>query len=779
MRNLYRFFRETKRIHLVLMICLSSFFAMCQTLDSNVPTGFAIVNANSMETTTGGGNGNVVTVKTLSDLTAQCGKTEALVIIVEGTISGSNPVTVKSNKTIIGKGTNAKLNGVGLNLSGVSNIIIRNLTITGSADGVAARNTHHLWVDHCDIYDNGDGLLDITQESSYCSVTWCKFYYVNQTEHRLACLIGSGGGDHPEDWNNLKVTYHHNWYDKKVDQRMPRIMYGQGHVFNDYYTCTSNSYCIGIGSYGAALIENNYFKGVANPHQLMYDIYCWVTARGNVYDNTTGKKDNGKLGSRDVSVVEWAFPVAEFKTAPYLYTLDKAADVPALVGDGSSVDAAMGDIGLIPAPGQGAINVKNPTLKWTKGTIGRTATSYKVYLGTSTNPALVSTVTAQSYNPGTLIAGTVYYWRVDMVTPTGTIAGKLWQFKTDGTAPANTPPTVNITSPSNNASFTAPASIIINANATDANGSVANVQFYNGTTLLGSDDSSPYSYTWSNVAAGSYTITAKATDNLGVETTSSPVALIVNSIPTDCNGTPNGTATLDNCGRCIAGTTGKTACSSVAETETEACAFDGITETKNVGYKGTSYLNVDNAVGTSISFNIIAENAGAATLSFRYANGGTADRAAQISVNGTVLPSNLSFPVTGTFTDWKAVDLTLTFVKGTNVVKLISTTAEGLANIDQIGYVSSGVSKGGCVVTGIDFDIESSVIEVFPNPSTTQFTIQSKGDFKYQILDLKGFILHSGEATNTESIGEELSQGIYILKIENASGKRVVKIAKN
>lgn len=62
-------------------------------------------------------------------------------------------------------------------------------------------------------------------------------------------------------------------------------MYGQGHVYNDYYTCTGNNYCVNVGSYGAALVENNYFKNVQDPHGFKYDVYCWMTARGNEYDN--------------------------------------------------------------------------------------------------------------------------------------------------------------------------------------------------------------------------------------------------------------------------------------------------------------------------------------------------------------------------------------------------------------------------------------------------------------------------------------------------------------
>jgi hypothetical protein len=96
-------------------------------------------------------------------------------------------------------------------------------------------------------------------------------------------------------------------------------------------------------------------------------------------------------------------------------------------------------------------------------------------------------------------------------------------------APVNTPPAVSITSPAGNATFTSPASITINATATDADGSISNVQFFNGTTLLGSDASSPYSFAWTNVAAGTYIITAKATDNSGAVTTSSAISITVNT----------------------------------------------------------------------------------------------------------------------------------------------------------------------------------------------------------------------------------------------------------
>lgn len=97
---------------------------------------------------------------------------------------------------------------------------------------------------------------------------------------------------------------------------------------------------------------------------------------------------------------------------------------------------------------------------------------------------------------------------------------------------SNSAPVVSVTSPINNASFTAPASIAITASASDSDGSISKVEFYQGTTKLGEALTSPYSYSWTNVAAGTYSITAKAFDNANASTTSSAISIIVNAAPT-------------------------------------------------------------------------------------------------------------------------------------------------------------------------------------------------------------------------------------------------------
>jgi|GEM_PF-1369627 len=114
------------------------------------------------------------------------------------------------------------------------------------------------------------------------------------------------------------------------------------------------------------------------------------------------------------------------------------------------------------------------------------------------------------------------------------------QLYSGAVAPVNQPPSVSLTSPANNVTSTAPASFTIAANANDADGAISKVEFYNGTTLLNSDATAPYSFAWTNVIAGTYTITAKAYDNNNVSVTSSAVTMKVNPVVvTDqCSGLP-------------------------------------------------------------------------------------------------------------------------------------------------------------------------------------------------------------------------------------------------
>ncbi|MDO1450235.1 PA14 domain-containing protein [Rhodocytophaga aerolata] len=92
-------------------------------------------------------------------------------------------------------------------------------------------------------------------------------------------------------------------------------------------------------------------------------------------------------------------------------------------------------------------------------------------------------------------------------------------------------PVVTLTSPSPNSSYAAPASITLAANVSGFNGSIYGVDFYHGNTFIGGDAQSPYSYTWTNVPAGTYSLTAVVNDGNGVATRSDPVVITVGSTP--------------------------------------------------------------------------------------------------------------------------------------------------------------------------------------------------------------------------------------------------------
>ena len=116
-----------------------------------------------------------------------------------------------------------------------------------------------------------------------------------------------------------------------------------------------------------------------------------------------------------------------------------------------------------------------------------------------------------------------------------------------GNAAANTPPVGAITAPANNATMTQGTAIAITATASDANGSVAKVEFFNGTTKLGEDATSPYSYSWTNAPMGTHSLTVRVTDNQNAVGTSAPVSITVNAntAPTVAITAPTANATFD------------------------------------------------------------------------------------------------------------------------------------------------------------------------------------------------------------------------------------------
>ena len=219
---------------------------------------------------------------------------------------------------------------------------------------------------------------------------------------------------------------------------------------------------------------------------------------------------------------KWANATGAVETAPFV---PKPPDPPVYVS---------------PANGATGVPTTGATLRFNPGTWGHRA---DIYVGTTLDPPLVaanvvvSPTDNHTYTLPALSAGTTYYWRVVNKTIAMRGApGAVRSFTTAGGStppppPPNAPPSVTISSPANNSTFTAPGNISIAATATDSDGSVTRVDFFAGSSAIGADTTAPFQFSWTNVPAGTYTLTARATDSAGASATSSPVTVTVASAP--------------------------------------------------------------------------------------------------------------------------------------------------------------------------------------------------------------------------------------------------------
>lgn len=287
-------------------------------LDAACPAGFASVKAEGLNGTTGGAGGKKVTVTTAEELLAAIQGDEPRVIYVRGTITLPKGMHhVGCNKSILGLGNNAQLLAGGLELKEVHNVIIRNLTLRGSSvDAITIIDrAHHIWVNHCDLSAAGDGLIDVTHQASYVTVSWNHF-----SRHHKTCLIGSNDKLR-SDIGFLKVTLHHNWFDGTAT-RHPRVRFGEVHVFNNFYDQVG--YGIASTMEAKVVVEGNYFLDVEAPTLCGY----FRSGKGELVERENNFKDCGPPETEGA-----AFDPGKY----YPYKLDKAANIPAIVSQGAGV----------------------------------------------------------------------------------------------------------------------------------------------------------------------------------------------------------------------------------------------------------------------------------------------------------------------------------------------------------------------------------------------------------------------------------------------------------
>ncbi|MFK4068434.1 pectinesterase family protein [Streptomyces sp. NPDC029674] len=297
--------------------------------------GFASVHALGQKGTYGGRGGRTVTVRTLADLEKYATAKEPYVIVVAATIP-MNPkgkeIKVASDKTIVGAGTSGQIVGGGFFLGqGVHNVIIRNLTIRDSYEGtwndkdhdwdaIQMDGAHHVWIDHNDLRHMADGLIDSRKDTTNVTVSWNRLSDNNKT-------FGIGWTENA----TADLTIHHNWF-RETEQRNPSTdNVAHAHLYNNFLqddpgTGVTSSY----GNYARGrtkmVLENSYFQGVNNP--VTKDGTAALVQRGNVFSRTTGRNESGGT----------AFDPKAY----YRYTLDKAADVPALLKSGAGPRPSIG-----------------------------------------------------------------------------------------------------------------------------------------------------------------------------------------------------------------------------------------------------------------------------------------------------------------------------------------------------------------------------------------------------------------------------------------------------
>ncbi|WP_266385198.1 pectinesterase family protein [Streptomyces canus] len=297
--------------------------------------GFASVDALGQNGTYGGRDGQIVTVKTLADLEKYATASEPYVIVVAATITMDpvgKEIKVQSDKTIVGSGTSGQIVGGGFFLgSGVHNVIIRNLTIRDAYQGVwndkehdfdaiQMDGAHHVWIDHNDLRHMADGLIDVRKDSTYVTVSWNKLSQDNKA-------FGIGWTENVV----TDITIHHNWI-RETEQRNPSTdNAAHAHLYNNFLedvagTDISSSY--GNYSRGATrmVLENSWFQGFKNP--VIKDSTASIVQKGNTFVGTSGRNESGGT----------AFDPKTY----YAYTLDKTADVPALLKSGVGPRSSIG-----------------------------------------------------------------------------------------------------------------------------------------------------------------------------------------------------------------------------------------------------------------------------------------------------------------------------------------------------------------------------------------------------------------------------------------------------
>lgn len=232
------------------------------------PVGWATQGAGI----TGGGNVSPVVVETMPALQSHAAGTEPKVIHVSGKLMGS--LTVGSNKTIIGlKGAEIRSETGPLRLTGSRNVIIKNLKLVGvhkrNQANTVLHNAKNIWLDHNSFINGSADLLLLSGTSDLVTVSWNVFSNTFFGHEHMGVNIGQADSD-TESAGHMRVTLHHNFYAKMVNERMPRVRFGKVHTYNNLCLAgtdvlTRSYYAVRSGFDANVRSERNIYKDFNGP----------------------------------------------------------------------------------------------------------------------------------------------------------------------------------------------------------------------------------------------------------------------------------------------------------------------------------------------------------------------------------------------------------------------------------------------------------------------------------------------------------------------------------
>ena len=301
------------------------------------------------------------------------------------------------------------------------------------------------------------------------------------------------------------------------------------------------------------------------------------------------------------------------------------------------------------------------------------------------------------------------------------------------TTDTNQPPTVSITSPASGATFTAPATITVTATASDTDGTITRVDFYRGTQLIGSDTTNSYSATATGLAAGTYRLTAVATDSDGVARTSAPVSVTV-------NGSTNQPPTVSLTSPAASSTFTAPATITLAATASDA---DG-TVTRVDFYRGSTLIGSDTSRQPKLyTYNWTNVGSGSYQLTAvaRDDDGATrtsADASIRVSTTPNQLPTvSISTPIAGqSFTAPASLTITaaasdsdgtiarVDFYAGTQLIVSDTTSPYQAAwsNVAAGNYSLTAVARDNLGGTRTSSAVAVSITAGAPRPTRVAFT---------------------------------------------------------